>query len=259
MHSPPVVPKVEVECVKLSKDKVCEHTHSNVVLDLPVSLYINNRYFTTFFAIPSELEEMAIGFVLSEGLSKHMNDIASIEIKNTAIYVNLKGEVDYNKYRKIARYASCNSLTSYLETIGTPRVTSSYNVTINQIYDIIREMGRLSAQYRGTLAIHIAAIFENCKVRCIACDVNRHVTVDKVIGKAIRERVDFSRAILVTTGRQAADMIIKAGRMGIPITISLRGPLYSGIYVALKLGITIIALTRGKGLVVYTHPERIKC
>jgi formate dehydrogenase assembly factor FdhD len=46
-------------------------------------------------------------------------------------------------------------------------------------------------------------------------------------------------------------MIFKAARVGIPITVSLRG-IHS-----LQNRVTLVAITRGKGLTVYTHPERI--
>jgi putative molybdopterin biosynthesis protein len=118
---------------------------------------------------------------------------------------------------------------------------------------------KVSKGFRNSIAVHTAFLYsvERDNVRYVAEDVSRHVTVDKVIGMAALDRADFSDLVLFTTGRQASDMIFKAARVGIPITVSLRGPLYSGVYTAFKTGVTLVAITRGKGLTVYTHPERI--
>jgi formate dehydrogenase accessory protein FdhD len=118
---------------------------------------------------------------------------------------------------------------------------------------------KVSKGFRNSIAVHTAFLYsvERDNVRYVAEDVSRHVTVDKVIGMAALDRADFSDLVLFTTGRQASDMVFKAARVGIPITVSLRGPLYSGVYTAFKTGVTLVAITRGKGLTVYTHPERI--
>jgi len=251
------VAKVRVKGVRLARNGVGEQAYDDVVVDLPVNIYINGKYFATIFATPSDLEEMALGMVLSEGMSEGPGEIRSIKVRDTSVFVELSRDINPSKYSPLARYASCSPLSDYLASIDARPATSSYKVTVEQVYGMIRELSRFSIGHRGSLAVHVAAIFEDCRMRCVASDVNRHVTVDKAIGKAVRAGIDFSRSVLVTTGRQAADTIAKAARMGIPITVSLRGPLYSGIYLASKLGITVVALTRGRGLVAYTHPERI--
>lgn len=62
---------------------------------------------------------------------------------------------------------------------------------------------------------------------------------------------------VLTTGRQASDMVIKAARVGIPIAVTMRGALYSGIFVAWRIGVTSVAFARGPRMTVYTYPERI--
>jgi formate dehydrogenase accessory protein FdhD len=88
-------------------------------------------------------------------------------------------------------------------------------------------------------------------------DVSRHVAVDKIIGAAAFKRADPSRSIIATSGRQSSDIVMKAARFGVPILVSLRGSLYSGIYTAEWTGITLVSVTRGKGVTIYSHPERI--
>jgi FdhD protein len=62
---------------------------------------------------------------------------------------------------------------------------------------------------------------------------------------------------MVTTGRQASDVVLKAARAGIPITATMRGALYSGIFAAWKVRVTLVARARDGSMKVYTYPERI--
>jgi hypothetical protein len=65
-------------------------------------------------------------------------------------------------------------------------------------------------------------------------------TVRQVLGGWIcshRIRHVLSDLVLFTTGRQASDMIFKAARVGIPITVSLRGPLTQGYTQPSKQGL----------------------
>jgi len=116
----------------------------------------------------------------------------------------------------------------------------------------------MSKIFRATGGTHSAAIFEDGKLVAFAEDVGRRNAVNKVIGIAALRKINFSRSVLVSSGRQAADMVLKAARVGIPIITSIAAPLYSGVEVAKKTGITLICFARGQRMNVYSNPERIE-
>jgi len=145
-----------------------------------------------------------------------------------------------------------------LEKIRKPRVKSDYSIQASGIASLYRELNKESGSFKRSIAVHSAGLGVDGRLLHTVEDVSRHVSVDKIIGLGLLRGVNFSRSILLTTGRQASDMILKSARVGIPITMSLRGPLFSGIYSAQRTGITLVSVTRGKGITVYTHPERIK-
>ncbi len=78
---------------------------------------------------------------------------------------------------------------------------------------------------------------------------------------AVKEGLDFERSIAITTGRASSDMVLKFANVGVPIVVSTRGPLYSGLTVATLFRVTLIScIRRGdrvKGLVILTYPERV--
>jgi len=87
--------------------------------------------------------------------------------------------------------------------------------------------------------------------------VSRHVAIDKVIGKGLMTKIDLRNGFLVSTGRLASDMVVKAVYAGIPIVASLAAPFNSGIQLAEATGITLVGFVRGKRMNVYTRVERI--
>jgi len=105
--------------------------------------------------------------------------------------------------------------------------------------------------------VHSAALFQNESLVAFAEDIGRHNAVDKVIGIAALQKVDFSRCVLLSSGRQPANMVLKAARVGVPIVASIAGPVYSGIEAALKTGVTLVCFVRGERLNVYSFPERV--
>jgi FdhD protein len=100
-------------------------------------------------------------------------------------------------------------------------------------------------------------LFEDEKLVAFAEDVGRHNAADKAVDAAIQSKVNFSRSILVSSGRQPADMVLKAAKMGIPIVVSIAGPIRSGIIAAESAGVTFVCFFTNREIMVYTYPNRI--
>ncbi len=135
-------------------------------------------------------------------------------------------------------------------------VESEYTVKADAIISMVNRLNE-SKLFRLTGGVHEAALFENEKLVAFAEDVGRHNAIDKVVGISIQSNVNFSYTVLVSSGRQPADMVLKAARMGIPIVVSKAAPIRSGIIAAEKTGITLVCFVRNPKMNVYTHHYRI--
>ena len=112
------------------------------------------------------------------------------------------------------------------------------------------------------IAAHTSALYvASSDDWLVVHDTSRHVSVAKLIGMAALRGTPFSDSVAVTTGRASSDMVVRLARVGVPIIITLRGPLYSGVKAALSTGVTLISNTRvpGKGreFRVISAPHRI--
>jgi len=255
-----------VQGLRLDGESAWRKVLDPVALETPVNIYVNGEHFTTLFATPSKLVELGYGHLLSEGVIEDIDDVGEFVVEGTDILAQVKRtdvrERIGSRKRERIILSSCGSVEDFIEALNgvqSPWVVSEKKVDVDRLRRLVGFSGKVSKGFKNSIAVHTAFLYSigHDDVKYVAEDVSRHVTVDKVIGMAALDRADFSDLILFTTGRQASDMVFKAARVGIPVTVSLRGPLYSGVYTALKTGVTLVAITRGKGLTVYTHPERI--
>ena len=254
--------------------EIKEHTVNDEYTYLFID-YLPPRKFSTY---PEDLEDFAIGYCLGEGLIKDYSDIDSIKIDGTNILITTKlkhdpeedleqegivqerkGNCEHACVCRLLEYQGVNSdnaggIRSELKTIEPN--TSNLKIDASQIIKDIKHLTDEAKIWQETAGVHVAQLKYKDKI-IIREDVSRHVAVDKVIGKAAKERYDFSQCYISYSGRMPADMLIKVIRVGIPIIISNAAPATSGIEVAQAGNITVIGFVRDNRFTVYTSPERV--
>jgi len=259
-------PKVEVRVKKINlRRKIAQNLNDFVATEVPVEVHVNRQHVTTLFSSPQQLRELSVGWLLSHAIISSLNEISSIYVKKNRVKIRCVSEVDARiKAAKIPKMvdSSCGSTADdfvfLIDRIAKPLVNSSYRVKAEEILEFIRVLNQNSKLFRLTGGTHSAAIFHQRKLVAFAEDVGRHNAVDKVIGAVALKKVNFSECVLVSSGRQPADMVLKAARVGIPIIASIAGPVYSGVEAALKTGVTLICFVRGQRMNVYSYPERVE-
>lgn len=247
--------------VDLNQNSV-DRVEDDVALETPITIRTNNRPLVAIFATPSLLKEMAVGYVIGEGIARGLEDLLDVKVDGTNVDLTLS-----KRSEKRARSAkafkvlasACGSTEDFyriLDQMDKPMVKSDYRIRADDLSSLVRELNMMSSSLRN-VAVHTAAICTDGEFSAYAIDVGRHNAVDKVIGIGSLKGIDFHRSLLLTTGRQPSDMVLKAARAGIPISATIRGPIYSGIFAAWKTNVTMVANARGPHMRIYTHPERI--
>lgn len=236
-----------------------------VALEAPVTIKVNGERFVTLWATPNEQKELALGHLIGEGVIKTVDEVENMEVTEGQVDVKISGDI--SKRLEMATTfkivtTACGSVDDFyrlLDSVEKPYVYSDYKIPAHNIERMIRELNERSLKTRGRseIAVHSAMLYCDEEAVAYTEDVGRHTTVDKLIGIAVQKNVAFNRSVMLTTGRQASDMIIKMARAGIPIAVTMRGPLYSGLFAAWRTGITAVAFARGPRMTIYTYPERI--
>jgi FdhD protein len=234
-----------------------------VASDEAVCVFINDEFYRTMIATPGMTKELVLGHLFTEGVIGSMEDVAELEVLPLKVHVELRAEVDFerlNMSKVDLITTACGSLSTpvnpgQLEALG---VSSDVKIEAEVVWRMVRELNLRGEKYKETGGTHSAML---CKVDgeviSFAEDVGRHNAVDKVIGAALIEGVDFGECALMSSGRQSSEMVLKAARSGVPVVASVAAPLASGIQVARVTGITLVCFVRGRRMNVYSHNERV--
>ncbi len=243
----------KVKIVRVGKDiSEIEEPISN---DEEIKILVNKTVIGTFSMSPSHLKEFVVGYLLGEGFLSSKNDITKIQIEGKTIEVETD-LADFDLRRELVMSSDCfGGMRSKIDL--TKKVESDYTVSKDAILEASNVLRQSSEVWSSTGGTHVAVLVSGDNYIGIE-DVSRHVAIDKVIGAAELQDVDFSNSFLFSSGRMPGDMIIKIARIGIPIIASKSAPTYSGYMVGNEAKVTVIGFVRGKRFNIYTHPQRIK-
>jgi len=233
-----------------------------IVIEEVTNLYINGELYATFHHSPSQMRELVIGHLLTEGIIDGVEDVCKMLFSGKNVYVELSRDKSFKapeKRRLITTFCSGDELPPHIlkatQKLRFNRIGFSAEVILKSI-DILNSKALI---FRASGGTHAAALIdESGDLMAFAEDIGRHNAVDKVIGEAAIKGVDFSRTLLASTGRLTSEIVIKAVQMGIPILVSLSAPTDMGVRIAESFGITLIGFARGKRFNIYTSPNRIK-
>jgi FdhD protein len=257
--------KIEIIKIDVPSGKAKKMTDF-VAEEKPLHVFINKSHYATIFCTPSNLKEMTVGHLLSEGILKSVEEIEELHLSpdEATCRVRLKPDVSVEKRQALTRLSSrvirltCGSPSAYQFSARIPRIKSALTVQARTILESVNRLNSSAEVFRKTGGVHIAAICDReGRGKAVAEDVGRHNAVDKVIGACALSQVDFSTCFLALSGRLTGDIVSKAARVGLPIVASMAAAMDSGIAIAKDASVTLIGFVRGNRMNIYTFPKRI--
>lgn len=235
-----------------------------VIVENLIELYLNGRPTVTLHATPSDLEALALGYLLTEGLTDDPSEVYSIRVEENRVYLEVSNRVgERARISKLTvRRALCGEDPTasgrILDRLSRRRVCSKTEFTVEEVIDAVRRLNLGARLYRRTGGAHTALIRDKTGFTVQTEDVGRHNAIDKAVGLAVlRGLEDFSGSLLACSGRLSSEIVLKAGRVGFPILVSNSAPTSLGLNLAEKLGLTLIGFARGLRFNVYSYPDRI--
>jgi FdhD protein len=252
----------KVKIHRLHLERGISTIEDDIAVDVPVCILLNGEFYKTLITSPQDKEELAIGHLITEGVIREIDEIKEINIKGDRIYVELTRDIDLPTL-SILRHDILTTACGYSTPINEQqladiRITSELKIQAKNIIEMMMELNRKKSIFRKTGGTHIAILGSaKGEIKIFTEDVGRHNAIDKIVGTGILQNIDMDGSILLSSGRQSGEMVLKAVRSGIPIVASVSAPIQSGINVAEMGGVTLIGFVRGKRMNIYTHPDRI--
>ncbi|MHB8706530.1 MAG: formate dehydrogenase accessory sulfurtransferase FdhD [Coriobacteriia bacterium] len=253
-----------VERAKVSVIEVGTRRSRGMPAERAVTINMNDVEIATIQATPDDLEEMAAGFLVSEGLLSDRGALLGIDVdhKRGMVYVRTNEPVpDDLVYRRRYITAGCGkgiTFASIGHTLGLDPVVSDAVVDSEDLYDMMGQMARGAVAYRDTGGMHSCALGRDGAVLLVREDVGRHNAVDKVLGRAWLDGISAAGGVLLTTGRISYEMVVKATKAAVPIVVSRTAVTELAAEIADVVGLTLVGYARGGKLVVYTNPQRVR-
>jgi FdhD protein len=242
----------------------------DVPVEVPVALVYNGTTYAVMMASPTDLEDFAIGFSLSESIIGAPDDVASIEVLEHDNGVELRIWLAEGRARDlVARRRQIIGPTGCglcgvesLDAVASAFATVDSDVTFDaaQIGAALAALPAAQVLNQQTHAVHGAGFWTAEQgLVAIAEDVGRHNALDKLIGGLRRRDIALSRGMILLTSRVSVEMVQKAATAGAPVVVAVSAPTGLALKVAEAAGITLVAVARKDGFEIFTHTQRIRC
>lgn len=241
-----------------------------VACEVPVALFYNGAPFVVLMATPCDLEDLALGFSLSEGVIDKAGELRidgiAEELEGLAVSMTIphaRAEALSQRGRNLPAYGGCGvcgsaSIEGVLRT--PPGINSTLRFEEGALHRALSELHARQPLNAATGATHAAAFASASaggEVHLVREDVGRHNALDKLIGAMATQGVDAGSGIAITTSRASYELAMKAAQVGIPLLAAISAPTTLAIALAQSAGLCLVGFARDRGCVVYAHPRRL--
>jgi formate dehydrogenase accessory protein FdhD len=241
---------------------------AEVAEEVPVALVYNGRSHVVVMATPADLEDLAYGFSLSEGIVDGVSSIEHVDVVRASHGIELQILVPARNAEALTERARGLVARTGCGLCGVENIAEALRVPIQVRRSLIvdeealwRCGAQLSARQKlnnDTQTVHAAAwATSDGDPQIVREDVGRHNALDKVIGALARDGRMASAGFIVVTSRASYEMVQKAAACGVELLAAISRPTGLAIRFADAAGLTLVGLLRGRTANVYSNSERI--
>jgi FdhD protein len=250
--------------------RAARRAKDELVAEEPLEVRVDTRPLVVTMRTPGHDDELAAGFLLTEGVVRSRQDLLKIRphLRNSAgnvvdVFLAPGVQVDFARLQRHV-YASsscglCGKATIESVHRRFKKVKTRLSVPVKTLLSLPERLRRGQSAFDRTGGLHAAAVF-NSQGRLVVLreDVGRHNAVDKVLGFGLlKGLLPFDRHILVVSGRASFEIMQKALAGRIPIVAAVSAPSSLAVQLAVESGQTLAGFVRGDRLNVYSRPDRI--
>lgn len=243
-----------------------------LAVEEPLEIRVRGKSVAVTMRTPGHDAELAVGFLLSEGVIQHRSDILEIAPcqrgdaadRGNILNVFLAPSVEFD-FERLTRHVFASSSCGLCGKASIESVHQHFAPIESEMRihpDTLRGLpGKLRARqdtFSQTGGLHAAALFDlDGTLLAAREDIGRHNAVDKVLGERFLADAAMSGTILMVSGRSSFEIMQKALSARIPMIAAVSAPSSLAVEFAEESGQTLIGFLRGESFNVYSHPERV--
>ena len=241
-----------------------------VAVEVPVAISYRGTTQAVLMASPNHLEDLAVGFTITEGVVDYASEVIGCEILQLDSGYEVRVDIAEERLTRLlerrrfmAGPVGCGlcGIDSIGQAVRKPPCIqpSDFTLTFTEIADGMAAMAASQHINKVTRAVHSAAYYvPGVGVIATREDVGRHNAFDKLIGycSSVHSSMNCLGAVFVSS-RLSVEMVQKAAYFQTPILVDISAPTSLALSVADEVGLTVVAVARGGDFEVFTHPHRI--
>ena len=259
LRPPPPYTTARVEVIRL-RDR--SGRDDRVAVEEPLEIRAGGEPIAVTMRTPGHDEELALGFLYSEGIAARGAAIPS-DLSANAVEVDVQ-ELDLGRVRRNFYTSSscgvCGKGALEAVAVEAPRIASVLRVPAALVAALPERLRAAQAAFAATGGLHATGLFDSDgELVCVREDVGRHNAMDKVLGWALMHgRIPLAETILCVSGRLSFELVQKAAVAGCPVLVAVGAPSSLAVELARDRGVTLCGFVRGGEANVYTEPWRIE-
>jgi FdhD protein len=232
-----------------------------VAVEEPLEIRANGEPIAVTMRTPGHDEELALGFLLTEGFHPTRAEPPADLAANV-----IETEVDAGELGKLRRsfYTSsscgvCGKGALEAVAVEAPRAESTLALPAALLASFPGRLLAAQQTFAVTGGLHATGLFEaGGELLCVREDVGRHNAMDKVIGRAFLDGLlPLASRVLTVSGRLSFELVQKAAVAGCPLLVAVGAPSSLAVDLARDRGITLCGFVRDGRLTVYSEPWRV--
>jgi len=220
--------------------------------------------------------ELAAGFLMTEGILTHREEIDRIEFCGPAapgrdtsnivkvvlapsVRVDL-GTLERNFYTTSSCGICGKASLDALHVQGLQRPAASHpRLARASIHELPDRLGAAQPLFHSTGGLHAAGLVEaDGTVRDVREDVGRHNAVDKLLGRRFLDgATPLGDHPMVVSGRASFEIVQKALAAGVPMIVAVGAPSSLAVDLARRFGMTLVGFASRERFNVYCGHDRI--
>ncbi len=261
----PSYQEISVECWQGNEKTI---QHDLVAEEVPVSLVYNGTPHVVMLASPTNLEDFALGFSITEGIIETPNELLATHVYHRANGIEVRIKIPEARFHNISGKSRnltgrtgcglCGASTLEQAVKSPNYVTSPLNVPVAELIASITNIGQQQDLNLKTGAVHAAGwALPGQGIQHVREDVGRHNALDKLIGLLLRLGKNPATGFIVITSRASYEIVQKTASVGVGLLAAMSAPTGLAIRIAKECGLSLIGFARVNRYVVYSHAERL--
>jgi FdhD protein len=243
---------------------VLRDTEKDVIGEISLKIYINGTEYASLLCLNQLTEELALGFLHSEGVIDSFRDVASITYNERlfAVIIELASGKSVDNCESLRSVTSgCGKCFTYINPLKHDKfmaVPYQHKFSLRNVLQVMKEFEQRSELYTTIGGVH-SVLFHHDEFSVFNEDIGRHNCFDKIAGVLMRnDKMNLvEKGTLFVSGRVSSEIITKVIRLGVPVLVSRSTPTAAAVNLARKYSVTLLGYVRSNAGYVYSGEERL--